>query len=502
MSLMGLDVGTTGCKAIAFNVEGKEIAKSYREYPLLHPFIGAAELDPITIWDSIRQVIQEVNAQVSSDPVQALAVSSQGETCTPVDVSGNPLHNFVVTFDNRTIEQEAWWATHMDARKLFSTTGMPLHAMYTLNKLMWFRQHKPEIYNKAWKFLCCEDYIIYKLTGIPALDYSMAARTMAFDIKARRWSDEIIRLADIDGDKFSPTFSSGTGVETIPSGLARKLGFSKKVIVATGGHDQPCGALGSGVIFSGTALNAIGTSDVLCPTLSQPVLTDAMLTSNFCCYPHVFKDYYCSIGFNLTGGLLLRWYRDTFCKEEIEISRRMGYDPYDIIFETISPEPRDLYFLPHFVGSGTPTLDSKSRGAILGLTLDVRKPELARAIIDSINYEMKLNIEAMEDAGVSISKLHVVGGGARNSKWLQMKADVFNKPIYVMEHLEAAAFGAALLAGQAAGIYKTIEKTVTSLIKIKHIFTPNLKSSNQYEPMYHKYRSIYPLLKQFNHDLI
>ena len=499
MSLMGLDIGTTGSKAVVFNLEGKEIAKSYREYSLKHPFIGAAELDPIEIWDSVCQVIQAVNTKVYSDPVQSLAVSSQGETCVPIDSIGRALDNFVVTFDNRTIEQEEWWATSVGADKLFSITGMPLHSMYTINKVIWFKRHKHAIYDNTWKFLCCEDYIIYKLTGMPALDQSMAARTMAFDINQMRWSNEIFNLADIDIEKFSQVFPSGTAVGVITQKVAQDLGFSANVTVATGGHDQPCGALGAGVIFSETAMNAIGTSDVICPALSKLILSDAMLSSNFCCYPHVIKDYYCSIGFNLTGGLLLRWYRDTFCKEEIDIARQRGCDPYDIIFENIGAEPRDLYFLPHFVGSGTPTLDSKSRGAILGLTIDVGKPEFARAIIDSINYEMKLNIEAMENAGINIKKLHAIGGGAKNSKWLQMKADVFEKPVYVLEHTEAAAFGAALLAGQAIGVYNSIEEAVNSLIKIKSYFEPNMAHSDQYKQRYYRYKEIYPLLKQYNH---
>ncbi|MBN1427085.1 MAG: hypothetical protein JXB07_01790 [Anaerolineae bacterium] len=501
MSLMGLDIGTTGCKAVVFDLEGREIAKAYREYPLRHPFVGAAELDPSEVWDKVCGAIREVNALVPSDPVRALAVSSQGETCVPVDSQGRPLHNFVVTFDNRTIEQQDWWASTVGANKLFSITGMPLHSMYTINKVMWFKRHRPGIYRATWKFLCCEDYAIFRLTGIPALDYSMAARTMAFDVDKRRWSDKILDLADIDKKKLSQVFPSGAAVGLVAPEAAEDLGFSASVTVVTGGHDQPCGALGAGVISSESAMNATGTSDVICPALAEPIISEAMLSSNFCCYPHVFNDYYCSIGFNLTGGLLLRWYRDTFCAEEVSIARRTGRDPYDVIFESIGPETRDLFFLPHFVGSGTPTLDSKSRGAILGLTLDVGKPELARAVVDSINYEMRLNIEAMENAGIAIQKLHVIGGGAKSPKWLQMKADVFGKPVCVLEHTEAAAFGAALLAGQAIGVYPSLQEAVSYLIKIRMNFEPDFRNIDRHRERYLRYKRIYPLLKKFNHDL-
>ncbi len=501
MSLMGLDIGTTGCKAVVFNIEGEEIAKAYREYPLLHPFVGSAELDPSRIWSSVSETIGEVNSKVRHDPVRAFAVSSQGETCVPIDKSDHTLHNFVVTFDNRTIEQQDWWREKVGAQKIFSITGMPLHSMYTVNKIMWFKKYRPEIYDRAWKFLLCEDYVIYKLTGKPAIDHSLAARTMAFDVVNRTWSDEIIELAGIEKDKFSDVYPSGVAVEKVEKGVASTLGFSEGVVVVTGGHDQPCGALGSGIISSGSAMNATGTSDVICPAVEKALLSKSMLSSNFSCYPHVYDEYYCAIGFNLTGGLLLRWYRDALCFEERKQAMEKGKDPYDLIIEEMSEDIRDLYFLPHFVGSGTPTLDAKSRGALLGLTLDVRKQHIARAVIDSINYEMKLNIESMEEAGVPIEKLHAVGGGAKNPRWLQMKADVFEKPVYLLENSESAAFGAALLAGKASGVYNSLEGAVKSLIRIKSCFEPDIKKAEAYRTKYEKYKQIYSILKQFNHSL-
>ena len=501
MSLLGLDVGTTGCKAVVFTEDGVEIAKAYREYPLLHPFTGSAELDPVIIWDSVSQVLIEVNSKVRYDPVKSLAVSSQGETCVPVDRNGTPLYNFVVTFDNRTVEQQEWWAKRSMAKRIFSITGMPLHSMYTLNKLMWFKKHEPEVYKKAWKFLCCEDFVIYKLTGEPAIDYSMASRTMAFNIVDRKWSDEMLAAAEIEREKFSKVLPSASPVETVAKKTAKMLGFNENVVVATGGHDQPCGALGAGIIHSGDAMNATGTSDVICPAMEKAVLSNEMLDSNYCCYPHVYENFYCSVGFNLTGGLLLRWYRDTFCMEESIKAKKEGKDTYDIIFESMSNETRDLFFLPHFVGSGTPTLDSRSRGAILGLTLDVRKPQIARAVIDSINYEMKYNIETMEKVGIKIEKLTAIGGGAKNPRWLQMKADVFEKSVYLLENTECAAFGAALLAGKAISLYQSLHDAVKSMVKIKERFEPDTRESKIYLGKYERYKSIYNDLKCFNHNI-
>jgi xylulokinase len=425
MSFMGLDVGTTGCKAVVFNEDAEVLSSAYREYPLLHPRPGWSELDPEFVWQRSKEVIAQVNERVKRDPVEAVSISVQGEAVTPIDRDGKSLYNFSVSFDHRTVEQYQWWKQEMGKEQVFQITGMSLHPMHTINKLMWFKRNRPEILERTWKFLCVEDYVIYRLSGQLATDPSIAARTMAYDVVKRRWSEQMLRRAEIDPDLLPPVFDSGTPVGTVQRRLAEELGFGEHVCVATGGHDQPCGALGAGVIRPGLAMNATGTSDVLCPVLEHPLLTSQMLRANYCCYPHVWGKRYCSIGFNLTGGLLLRWYRDTLCSEEKQKAEEQGRDAYEIILEEMSDGPRDLYFLPHFVGSGTPTLDPLSRGAILGLTVDTRKPHLARAVIDSVDYEMRLNIEKMEEAGMAIDQIRAIGGGAKSPLWLQMKADVF-----------------------------------------------------------------------------
>jgi xylulokinase len=230
-------------------------------------------------------------------------------------------------------------------------------------------------------------------------------------------------------------------------------------------------------------------------------LDDRMLQSNYCCYPHVFEDMYCSIGFNLTGGLLVRWYRDNFGVEAIERAREGGKDAYEILFDEMGQEIRDLFILPHFVGSGTPYLDARSRGAIVGLTLDVTKEDICRAIVDSINYEMKINIECLEDAGVQIETMRAIGGGSKSEKWLQMKADVFDKPVYSLQVSEAASLGAAILAGKSINVYSSPGEAVDQVVKTKRCFEPSAHMTEQYEEKYQKYKELYKSLKQFNHLL-
>jgi xylulokinase len=276
MSVMGLDIGTTGCKTVVFDETGTILAQAYREYPLLHPLSDRSEIDVFLLWNRISEELLEVNLQVKADPVVALAVSCQGEAVVPVGSDGQPLDNFVVTFDNRTLEQVKQWEETASSQTIFEITGMPLHPMYSVNKMMWFKNHKPALFKKVWKFLCVEDYIIHRLGLTPSIDYSLAARTMAFDIRKKEWSDQMLTWAGIDRDLLARVVPSGTCVGEMDSKIATELGFRPKVKVVTGGHDQPCGALGAGIIQPGIAMNAIGTSDVVCPAFAQPILSRQM----------------------------------------------------------------------------------------------------------------------------------------------------------------------------------------------------------------------------------
>ena len=387
MNLMGLDIGTTGCKAAVFDLEGRMITCAYREYSLLHPEPGWSELDTNDLWTKVKEVIREANSRLSSDAVRTLSVSCQGEAVTPIDRDGQPLYNFSVSFDHRTVSQANWWRQNMGLEKIFKITGMPLHAMYSINKIMWFKQCRLDIYEKAVKFLCVEDYINFRLTGEYVTDWSLAARTMAFDIIGKKWSPQMLAKSGIEEELLPTPHQSGIPIGKISDRLARQLGFKENVLVATGGHDQACGALGSGIIKSGIAMNATGTSDVICPVFDTPILSRSMLEGNYSCYPHVNPEQYISIAFNLTGGLLLRWYKDVLCDKEKMIAENNNRDVYQIIIDGATDDIRSIYFLPHFVGAGTPYLDSHSRGALLGLTINTTKGDISRAVLNSINYE-------------------------------------------------------------------------------------------------------------------
>ena len=501
MSLLGIDVGTTGCKAVAFDEDGRLLAMSYREHPLMHLQPDWSEVDPELIWSNVKELIGDVASKTASDPIQTAAISSMGEAVVPIKKNGETLDNFSVSFDHRTVEQYRWWEEHFGRQKLFRITGMPLHPMYTINKLMWLKAHRTEIFNLARRFLCTQDFVAYRLTGECRMDYSLAGRTMAFDVRKECWSEEIFTAADIDPGFLSEPLPSGEVVGTILPHIADELGLPKDVVIGTGGHDQPCGALGAGIDREGIAMNATGTSDVICPALDRIILSDELLAGNFCCYHHTMSGLYIILGFSLTGGLLLKWYRDTLCEAQVERAKKKNIDPYDEIIREASEEIRPLYFLPHFTGAGTPSLNPLSRGAILGLAVSTTRGDITRAVLDSTNYEMMYNLEAMEEAGIKVNEIRAIGGGARSKKWLQLKADSFGIKVTALDVSEAASLGAALLGGIARGIYRDAHEAIERAVRVTETYYPDEDRHEQYRKMYGIYRNIYPTLKPLNEKI-
>ena len=498
---MGIDVGTSGCKAVAFNEDGEVLAIGYQEYFLLHRKPGWSELDASVVLEKIKKVIKDVVENTRNDPVEAFAVSCQGEAVMPINKHGELLYNAVVTFDSRTQEQHEWWLKNHDPRKIFNITGMPLNPMYSLNKIMWFKKHEPDIYNEAWKFPCFEDFVLFSLCQDAAIDYSLAARTMAFDVINKCWSEEMINAADISPDVFFPVIPSGQVVGRIRPEVARELGLNKSVVGVTGGHDQPCGALGAGIISEGFAMNATGTSDVITPAFRKPILSDAMLKNNFPCYPHVVPDMYITITFNLTGGLLLKWYRDTFAYEEKEIANREGRDIYDVIIERVDKKPVDVFILPHFVGSGTPYLDSKSRGIVVGLTLETNKNTIAKAVLDSNCYDLRLNLERLAQVGVQVNRIRVIGGGAKSEYWMRLKSEILGLPVESLHTNEAASLGDAILAGVAIGRYADCSEGVRRSVKVKQEIVPNFENKKEFDERFEIYKTIYDSNRTINHKI-
>ena len=501
MSLLGIDVGTTGCKAIAFNIDGEIIAQAYGEYPLIHQQPGWSELDSNQVWDIVANAVKEVVAQTKSDPVEAFAVSSQGEAVTPISKSGEILDNAITTFDYRTVGIDEEIGENMSKLDIMKITGMPLSPITTAAKLIWIKGAKPEVYKNTWKFLGFEDFVVYKMGLKPTVDYSLASRTMLFDIINKNWSEKMFDLIGADMDMFPEAKPSGRIIGEVPASVAEELGLPKGVVGVTGGHDQPCGALGAGIIRSGEVMDATGTVECIAPAFSEPVINENMIEGNFCCYCHVVDGLYVTLGFVASGGVVLRWYRDTFAQSEKAEAEATGKDVYDILMEQSTDGISPLMLLPHFTGSGTPYLDSGSKGAILGLSLATTKGDITKAILEGISFEIKLNLKMLSDAGVTINEIRAIGGGAKSEKWLQLKADMFGKKVVALDVSEGVCLGAVILAGTAIGKYPSVQEAVKQLVKPKKTYLPREDVKQQYDERLKLYAEVYPAIRGISHKL-
>lgn len=498
MCYVGLDAGTTGIKAYAFNEHGSILASAYREYPLLTPREGWCELDPKRIWDDAKAVLSDVAGQLRS-PIRSIAVSSQGQAVVPLDHAGEPLYPFLSTVDTRTVLQNEWWKQNVDEEEIFRRTGLAFSPIYTINKIMWHRDNQPDLYKKVWKFLCVGDYLTYRLTGETVIDYSLAGRGMMLNARDRRWDEKILALAGIDPSKLSTPTPAATPIGRILPELSAKLGISSDATVVVGAHDQMCGTIGCGVIHPGQTMDAIGTVEVLIAILGEFPADHQLMRLHYPCSPHAVGDGYAVMSINQNGGALLKWYKNTFCGAETASALLQGLDPYTYLIEQSSDRVADLYVLPHVNGAETPIQDPLSAGAFVRLRTNHTKADVTRAVLDSMAFDMRQNIDALESASVPVQEIRAIGGGTKTPKLLQIKADATKRPIVTMQVSEAASLGAAMLGAVGVGDFSDCRSAIARMVKSSRIYEPNPSVADEYDTAYEDYKMLYPALAPLNH---
>ncbi len=495
MALIGLDVGTTGCKATLFTNDGQLLGKASREYPVEIPHPGWAEQDIEQVWSLAQAALAELINQTGQRSVEAIGLSVHGEAVTALDSAGHTLRRMILGMDTRTTVQNEQLAEKFGAETLFDWTGMPVHTINTLPKLLWIKQNEPEIWKNTAHFMLVEDFIIYKMTGQVAISRCLASRTQLYNLNKEAWSEELLAELDLEPGQLSPVVLSGTPVGRMHPSISEGLGFEQPPLVVTGGHDQACGALGVGLTRPGLAMVSTGTAEVVEVALPSPLVNHTLFEGNISMYAHVVPGLYLSMTLNHSGGLLLRWFRDTLCEGELERARQSGSDAYDLILSDATPDPTGLLVLPHFSGSGTPWFDTRSKGAILGLTFSTSRADLAKAILEGLTYELRVNLDLLKAGGVQIDALRAIGGGAKSRLWLQLKADITGIPVVAPEITEAAGLGAALLAGVGAGVFSSAAHAAESILRLREEIRPDPKSQQAYERRFELYRQVYPAVK-------
>ena len=494
MALLGVDAGITGVKAVAFSTDGKPLSQAYREYPLHQPQRGWSELDPHELWDAAAAVIAEA-ARGAGEEITALAVSSMGEAAVPLDAAGRPVARIISPMDRRATPVTEGLVARFGREKLFRITGLPPHPCYTVNHVLWLRENARETFEKVERFLCVQDYIGFRLTGEAVMDFSMAGRTALFDVTEAKWSRELFDALDLSPEIFSRPVEGATPVGIVRAEVARELGLSAKTIVVAGGHDQPACAVGAGAIEEGIADLSLGTVECLTSTHDELRLTEDALASNIPIYRHALPGHFCSLAYNFTSGALLKWFRDNFAAAEAAEAEKRGENIYTLLFENMPDDVTPVLVAPHFVGTGTPHLDPLAKGAIVNLDLSTTTEDIFHACAQGAVLEMMLNFEALRTCRLAPHTVNAIGGGARSTKWLQMRADALGVPVNRMDVEEAGCAGVAVLAGCGTGVFSDVAEGAVKFARVAETIAPREERSGDWQRLLEKYRGLYEALK-------
>jgi len=500
MSILGLDIGTTGAKGVAFDVDGRPVATAYREYNMHSPRPGYLELNPNEVLDAVATVCRQIASATKNDPVRSVACSVLGEAITPVDARNRPLGNAIIGFDARGALECDELRGQISNVDVFRLTGHPINSFHTVFKLMHRRKHEPEVYARAVKWLGFQELVAVSLGAEAAVDYSAAARTLLLNTNTLTWCDRMLGLAGMSSDMFARPVAPGTPIGTVSTAGHERFGLPVGCVVAAGLHDQPAGILGAAV-QPGESMYATGTVVCIGVLITAKPDPEVMGRCNLCCYPTYGKGRNVSLAWNFTGGSLLKWYRDNFAAQEVAEAGRRGVDPYDLILDGLPSDPTDLFVLPHFTTTGTPWLDTRALGAILGLRLTTRRGEIVKALLEGVEYEIALNQSLLAEAGIDIRLYKAIGGAAKSAWWMQLKADVLGRPVAVLETTESAALGVALLGARAANLVDSVSEAASRFARAGRTFEPDARRSSLYNKRLEIYRELYPTTRPLSHRI-
>ncbi|KLU69838.1 MAG: hypothetical protein RHS_4351 [Robinsoniella sp. RHS] len=499
MSLLGIDIGSGSCKGVAFDYNGSILASANYAYATYSPGPEMVEIEPEIFWTAVVTIIRQIAEQTCGNPVEALAVSSHGETYIPVGQDGKAVGPGVMNSDNRATEQSEWWDNTVGKQKIYEITGVPLHPMFALNKIMWLKKHRPDQFEKTQRFLSVEEFILGKLGLYPVIDFSLATRTMAFDIRRQRWSEDILAAAGLPERKLGSLQPAGTVAGKLTPAVCHMLSLPEGVTVAVGGHDQPCGALGAGAINPGEVSDSAGTYECITAVSERPANTLASLECSLNSYCHVVPNRYVTLAF-FPAGLSVRWFVEQFCTEEVRIAKELGISLYDILnekVESMCSGPTGVCMTPHMVGSCNPHWDVRATGVIAGVVPGITKYHMYKAIFEGIAFEMAENISILEKAIGDFEGMAVSGGNASSAFTVQLRADITNKRMVTLKNKEAVCLGSALLAGVATGVYTGYDEAVKMAVTVGDAFIPDSAEQERYQKQYRKYRQLYPALEGF-----
>ena len=503
-TLLGIDLGTTGVKVALFDAStGRVTASAFADYPLVHPQVGWAEQDPAAWWRSSVQAIKDCLAaaeelRIPATSLRGIGLSGQMHGVVLLDDEGQVLRPCIIWADQRSEPECRWVTERVGAGRLIDLVSNPALPGFSLPKLLWIRDHEPEIFARARTMFLPKDYLRYRLTGEAGMEISDAAGTCLFDVRNEAWSYEVLGLVGLDPALLPPVIPADTVAGRITDEVAALTGLPAGTPLAGGGADNACGAVGNGVVRPGLALVSIGTSGVVLAYAETPQVDRSGPVPRVHTFNHAVPHAWYLMGVTQSAGLSLRWVRDHIGLPEMAIERWAGVDAYDTLAAEASLAPAGsdgLIFLPYLQGERTPLLDAYARGGWIGLSASHTRRHLVRSVLEGVAFSLKDCLAIIEQQGLLIEQMRATGGGAKSPVWRQVIADVLGVELVTTNNTEGPAFGAALLAGVAGGVYRSVAEACSATVQIAERTPPRAENATAYADAYTVYQALYPALK-------
>lgn len=496
--VVGCDVGSQALKAVLWSEKGQVVATGDQEYPIIYPQPAWAEQDANCWFQAMEKVIPGLLGKtgVSAKDVVAIGVDGYVDAFVPVREDGEPGAPSFLWMDRRAEQQCDQIARLISPDKIFYITGLNLDPSHTAPKILWLRDHKPEIYSDAQKLMPPATFVVYKLTGSCVIDFSNASSTMIFDVRTRQWSQELLDLMGISVELLPEVRSATEVVGSLTDQAARKLGLSPGTLVVVGCGDEHAACLGAGVIDPGTVADILGTAEPVCTPSPRPAFDSSQLVETHC---HAAPDRWLLENPGFVSGGNYRWFRDNFGTLEnltVNASDLSSYDLLNLEAASVSPGSNGLVFLPCMMGAMAPEWNARARGVLYGLTLKHSRKHVIRAILEGSAYALRSIIERMQAIGCAVEEIRAVGGGARSDLLRQIRADVTGIPVALMSTVETTALGAALLAAVGAGLSPSLKEASEHTIKVAQVNYPIPTNQRIYDKGYEYFLRIYDSLKE------
>jgi xylulokinase len=477
MSVLGIDVGTTTCKGVLLSQDGKILAQTFQNYAEKPTIVeDRAEIPAQVFKEGVFSIIKKLSLSAGDDPVEAVALSTHGETLIPVDGDGNPLYPAILSMDRRAIPQAKRMAEQIGEENFYRICGTPIHSQYPTAKIAWLKENEKEIADKTVTYCTTQDYLHVALGVGKFVDYSLASRFGGFDIRKKKWSEEVLRAIGETEEKFSTPEVAGKKIGIIPKTIASQLHLGENVAVVLGGHDQPCSALGMGA-REDTATVSAGSYECLSVMTDEPLNGKDGYRYGLNSYCHVVDGKYVTLAF-FASGLMVSWFVNTLLSGKQTIEE----------LEKLAPStPTGICFTPHVYGATNPRWDDKATAKIVGVTAGAGIGHLYKALLEGASCELDLNVRVLEKLAGEREFLTFCGGSAKSDLWMQLRADMTGREVHRLnDDVDCSCMGASILAGIGCGIFKNADDALAKICYQKTAFAP--KNATAYIEQKEKYR--------------